>query len=63
MFNLDTPSSVGDVIWQPAMAAFDNLEGLSVWIENTGELRLTLISDDNYQRFQKTQIVEFRLTE
>ncbi|MGI9393039.1 MAG: esterase-like activity of phytase family protein [Boseongicola sp.] len=62
-FNLDDPSSEGEVIWQPAMTEFDNLEGLSVWPDNSGGLRLTLISDDNYQRFQETQIVEFRLTE
>lgn len=53
----------GIILWQPAMNAFDNLEGLSVWYDIQGDLRLTLISDDNYQRFQETQIVEFRLTE
>lgn len=62
-FNLDDPNSEGQVIWQPAMTEFDNLEGLSVWPDKSGDLRLTLISDDNYQRFQETQVVEFRLTE
>ncbi|MGI9395172.1 MAG: esterase-like activity of phytase family protein, partial [Boseongicola sp.] len=51
-FSLNNPTSDGIVIWQPAMAAFDNLEGLSVWLDNSGELRMTLISDDNHQRFQ-----------
>ena len=63
LLDLDAPNPEGEVIWQPAMGAFDNLEGLSIWTDNSGELRITLISDDNHQRFQETQIVEFRLTE
>ncbi|MEK6217205.1 MAG: esterase-like activity of phytase family protein [Boseongicola sp.] len=63
VFNLDASNPNGGVIWQPAMAEFDNLEGLSVWSDETGGQWLTLISDDNYQRLQETQIVEFRLTD
>lgn len=44
-------------------AAFDNLEGLSVWRDQTGGLRLTLVSDDNFFLLQTTQIVEFALSE
>ena len=44
-------------------AAFDNLEGISVWQDQTGATRLTLISDDNFFSLQTTQIVEFALTE
>lgn len=40
----------------------DNLEGLSVWDDGIG-LRLTLISDDNYRSWQRTEIVEYRLTD
>lgn len=36
----------------------DNLEGLSVW-ESDGEVRLTMISDDNFKFFQRTEIVEY----
>ncbi len=63
MFDMNNNDPRGIAIWQPAMAEFDNLEGLSVWPDSSGGLRLTLISDDNYNWFQKTQIVEFRLTE
>lgn len=42
-------------------AAFDNLEGLSVWRDEAGQLRATMISDDNFFAFQQTQIVEFAL--
>lgn len=41
--------------------AFDNLEGLAVWRDEIGRIRLTAVSDDNYMWFQLTQIVEFVL--
>jgi len=41
--------------------AHDNLEGLAVWREPAGDLRLTMISDDNFRPFQITEIVEYRL--
>lgn len=44
-------------------AAFDNLEGLSVWRDQSGATRLTLISDDNFFPLQTTQIVEFTVLE
>ncbi|MCT4555207.1 MAG: esterase-like activity of phytase family protein [Pelagimonas sp.] len=40
----------------------DNLEGISVWQDETGSIRLTMISDDNFRPFlQRTEIVEYRL--
>lgn len=42
-------------------ALHDNLEGLSVWRDGQGQLRATMISDDNYIFVQQTQIVEYRL--
>lgn len=44
------------------LGEFDNLEGIAVWEDDAG-LRLTLISDDNFRFFQRTEIVEFRLTD
>ena len=40
----------------------DNLEGLSVWQAVDG-LRLTMIADDNFRWFQRTEIVEYRVTD
>lgn len=45
-----------------AFGAHDNLEGLSVWLDEEGAIRLTMISDDNYNVFQITEVVEYRLT-
>jgi hypothetical protein len=37
----------------------DNLEGISVWQDPQGRTRLTMISDDNFKFFQRTEIVEY----
>lgn len=37
----------------------DNLEGLAVWRDAGGRIRLTMISDDNFGRWQKTELVEY----
>ncbi|MBE0412558.1 MAG: esterase-like activity of phytase family protein [Yoonia sp.] len=47
---------------QTRIGLHDNLEGISVWRAEDG-LRLTLISDDNFLFFQRTEIVEYRLTD
>lgn len=48
-----------------ADAAFsiDNMEGLAVHRASNGELRLTLISDDNFNVLQRTLVMQFALTE
>ncbi|MDB6452631.1 esterase-like activity of phytase family protein [Falsirhodobacter sp. 20TX0035] len=38
---------------------FDNLEGLSVWRDGA-EVVLTMISDDNFMPFERTEFVEYR---
>lgn len=40
-----------------------NLEGLSVWRDEKGNLRLTMISDDGFKSFWSTRFVEYRLIE
>jgi hypothetical protein len=51
----------GQVVVQTTTGQFDNLEGLSVWRDAGGAIRLTLIADDNFLPFQRTEIVEFSL--
>ncbi len=42
----------------------DNLEGgLSVWRDEAGRIRLTMISDDNFKAFQRTELVEYVIPE
>ncbi len=51
----------GMVLVQTPVGRHDNLEGLSVWRDGSGAVRLTMISDDNFSPFQRTEIVEYRL--
>lgn len=37
----------------------DNLEGIAAWRDADGRLRLTLVSDDNYRWFQRTEFVDY----
>jgi hypothetical protein len=41
----------------------DNLEGISVWRDAGGSIRLTMVSDDNLNILQKTEIVDYRVVE
>jgi len=37
----------------------DNLEGLAVWRDTDGNIRLTMVSDDNFKFYQTTEFVEY----
>jgi len=41
----------------------DNLEGLAVWRDAAGTIRLTMVSDDNFRAFQRTEFVEYTVPE
>ncbi|MGR3756288.1 MAG: esterase-like activity of phytase family protein [Tranquillimonas sp.] len=48
-----------ETLLETPLGRHDNLEGLSVWRDEGGRLRLTMISDDNYRWFQTTELVEY----
>jgi hypothetical protein len=50
-----------ETLLQSVPGQHDNLEGLSVWRDNSGALRLTMISDNNLLFLQRTEIVEYRV--
>lgn len=49
------------LILQSPTGRYDNLEGLSVWRDAGGSIRLTMVSDNNFLPIQRTEIVEYRL--
>lgn len=51
------------VLMQSEAGTYDNLEGLAVWQDGQGAIRLTAVSDDNYLPTQRTELVDFRVTE
>ena len=62
-FDLNAPDLGETQLMTSGPGRFDNLEALSVWRDPEGNTRLTLISDDNFLPIQRTQIVEYLLTE
>lgn len=61
---LDGDRVAGDeVLLQTEAGTHDNLEGLAVWQDDGGAIRLTMISDDNFLPTQRTEIVDYRVTE
>lgn len=42
---------------------YGNTEGISVWKTQNGELRIVIITDDNYNMLQTTQLHEFRVVD
>jgi hypothetical protein len=55
-----TPGEVlaGEVIHASALGQFGNLEGLGIWADAEGMLRAVMISDDNENGFQRSEVVE-----
>ena len=51
-----------ETVLETRILTHDNLEGISIWKDTQG-LRMTLISDDNFRAFQRTELVEYRLTD
>lgn len=46
---------------QTTTRTHDNLEGIAIWRDDTGHIRLTMVSDDNFNAFQRTEFVEYAL--
>jgi hypothetical protein len=59
----DAAELTGETVLETRVGLHDNLEGLSVWRDSAGALRLTMISDDNFRWFQRTEIVEYRIAD
>jgi len=63
MFVID-PSAPSEVTLLTTIPArYGNLEGISLWQDGRGQLHLTMISDDNFMRILRTQIVEYLVQE
>jgi hypothetical protein len=51
----------GEVVLETLVGQHGNQEGLSVWRDADGQLRLTMVSDDNFRFFLSTALVEYRI--
>lgn len=52
-----------ELLLETPFGTHDNLEGISVWRDDQGRTRLTMIADDNFLSVQHTEIVEYTLQE
>ncbi len=52
-----------ETLLQTSSGTHDNLEGIAVWRRAPGDLRILMISDDNYRPYQRTELVEYRVPE
>ncbi|MGI9367457.1 MAG: esterase-like activity of phytase family protein [Ruegeria sp.] len=50
-----------ETLLETSTGKHDNLEGLSVWRDDLGRLRATMVSDDNFMVLQSTELVEYLL--
>lgn len=50
-----------EVLFESPVGFHDNLEGVAIWQHASGELRATMVADDNFLPFLSTGLVEYRL--
>ncbi|MGB3315922.1 MAG: esterase-like activity of phytase family protein [Albidovulum sp.] len=55
--------SADEILFETSAGVHDNLEGIAVWQDESGAIRLTMISDDNFLPVQRTEIVDYRIVE
>lgn len=53
----------GETVLESDLGQHGNLEGLSVWRDAAGALRLTMVSDDNFRFFLRTTLVEYSIAD
>jgi hypothetical protein len=53
----------GETVLETEFGQHFNMEGLSVWRDATGALRLTMITDNNFRFFLATAVVEYRVAD
>lgn len=63
LLNLTANATTERTLLTTLPGRFDNLEGISVWENSAGQLNVTMISDDNFLRIQRTQLVEYAVLE
>ena len=58
---LPDPTSREELAAFDEASGVDNMEGLAIWTDRKGRVRLTLISDDNYNSGQRTLVMDFEV--
>jgi hypothetical protein len=53
----------GEVLFEGTGGDLDNMEGVAVHTTPSGQTRITLISDDNFNDWERNLLLEFSLPE
>jgi len=61
--DLENPDAEAETLLTTGPGVHDNLEGLAVWRSRSGATCLTFVSDNNFLPIQRTEWVEYALTE
>ncbi|WP_147111793.1 esterase-like activity of phytase family protein [Tateyamaria sp. syn59] len=59
----NAPDAPPETLLKTSAGRHDNLEGLAIWQSDSGATCLTMVSDDNFLSVQRTELVEYALTE
>ncbi|GGX37954.1 hypothetical protein GCM10007385_00890 [Tateyamaria omphalii] len=61
--NPNEPNTPAETLLTTGAGQHDNLEGLTIWTSDSGATCLAMVSDDNFISVQRTELVEYALTE
>lgn len=59
----DDGPAEGEILFETTPGTHDNLEGIAVWRDHEEQLRVTMISDDNFSFLQRTELVEYAVSD
>ena len=62
-FDLSQVDLTEETLLTTGQLSHDNLEGISVWTDQNGATRVTMISDDNFLPILRSEVVEYILHE
>ncbi|MEE9452901.1 MAG: esterase-like activity of phytase family protein [Paracoccaceae bacterium] len=55
--------SAEETLLETPVGILDNMEGISVWRDMDAQLHLTIVSDDNFNGFQRTIVAEYLVSD
>lgn len=62
VFTIDGDRLTGEeTLLETPVGALGNMEGVAVWRDDAGAIRILLVADDNFSVFQRSELVEYRL--
>ena len=61
MRRIDLEAARAETLLTTATGTYGNLEGISVWQDDSGQTFMTLVSDDNFRGYLASELVEYKI--